>query len=128
MEYSGSLFNTIGCVDHHVSLKFANILHRNLGYLLNRIRTYLQPYPEYNMAAPDTSITVPRDDLDDLYDYNVNDTDDVFRDFNANMDAPIHDEQSRTKTAPKTGADLGIDDEVQIIKKRKPIAKLDENR
>lgn len=77
------------------------------------------------MATVESSITVPRDDLDDLYNYDIDNTDDVFRDFEANMDGPI---QPKPSNAPKTGADLGIDSEVQVVKKRKPIAKLDENR
>ena len=77
------------------------------------------------MAAVESSIAIPRDDLDDLYNYDIDNTDDVFRDFEANMDAPA---QPKPSSAPKTGADLGIDSEVQVVKKRKPIAKLDEDR
>ena len=77
------------------------------------------------MAAVEGSIAVPKDDLDDLYNYDIDNTEDVFRDFEANMDAPV---QPKPSIAPKTGADLGIDTEVQVVKKRKPIAKLDENR
>ena len=80
------------------------------------------------MTLPDISIAIPRDDLDDLYNYNVDNADDVFRDFNANLDAPVHNEQSETTRARNTGTDLGIDNEVQIVKQRKPVAKLDENK
>ncbi|KAL9122056.1 MAG: hypothetical protein Q9187_001392 [Circinaria calcarea] len=77
------------------------------------------------MAGIESSIAIPRDDLDDLYNYDIDNTDDVFREFEANMEAPV---QSKPGNAPKPGADLGIDSEVQVVKKRKPIAKLDENR
>ncbi|KAL9106656.1 MAG: hypothetical protein Q9187_008532 [Circinaria calcarea] len=69
------------------------------------------------MAGIESSIAIPRDDIDN--------TDDVFREFEANMEAPV---QPKPGNAPKPGADLGIDSEVQVVKKRKPIAKLDENR
>lgn len=65
--------------------------------------------------------------LDDLLDNNVNPLD-VFRDVDTNMDV-----LSRRKSSP--GADIsnsisaiGIDEEIQVKKKRKPIPKLDESR
>lgn len=67
------------------------------------------------------------DALDDLLDYNVNQND-IFRDVDTNMDV-----LSRRKASP--GADIstsipgiGIDEEIQVKKKRKPIPKLDESR
>ncbi|MCJ1281224.1 chromosome segregation in meiosis- protein [Xylographa opegraphella] len=78
------------------------------------------------MPAPTsttTSLPPPGDDLDDLFNYDV-ETDDVFRDYNPAMDAPV---QSTTPPQPKA-TDLGIDEEIQVTKKRKPIAKLDETR
>lgn len=77
------------------------------------------------MAAIESNIAIPRDDIDDLYNYDIDNTDDVFREFETNMEAPV---QPKPGNAPKTGADLGIDSEVQVVKKRKPVAKLDENR
>ena len=76
--------------------------------------------PGVNTAAV---VAAPHDDLDDLYDYSV-DAEDVFRDFQPTMDAPL---PNLAPTRPKA-ADLGIDEEIQVAKKRAPIAKLDENR
>lgn len=66
---------------------------------------------------------VPGDDLDDLFDYDVN-RDDVLRDVDPNMDAPIVPKLS----GEKENALVGIDEEVKIIKQRKPVPKLDEPR
>ena len=75
-------------------------------------------------AATTTSTAQPADELDDLFNYDVDD--DVFADYQHNMDAPLTDNKT-SSAAPKV-ADLGIDEEIQVVKKRKPIAKLDENR
>lgn len=75
-------------------------------------------------AATTASAAPPPDDLDDLFNYDVDD--DVFADLQPNMDAPPIAAKS-SSTAPQV-ADLGIDEEIQVVKKRKPIAKLDENR
>ena len=77
------------------------------------------------MPGEDSSagVTVPHDDLDDLYDYSV-DTEDVLREFQPTMDAPLPNLPS---TKPKA-TDLGIDEEIQVAKKRTPIAKLDVHR
>ncbi|MCJ1321699.1 chromosome segregation in meiosis- protein [Xylographa vitiligo] len=70
------------------------------------------------MPAPITTSPPPaRDDLDDLFNYDV-DTDDVFRDYHPAMDAPA---QTTSPSRPKA-TDLGIDEEIQVAKKRKPIA------
>ena len=90
-----------------------------------------QPHKQYckhEMAAKDTTVAVPRDDLDDLFDYGVNDADDPFREFNANLNAPIQEDPSRTSKVTKRGADLGIDTEIKVTKKRAPTAKLNEDR
>lgn len=69
----------------------------------------------------------PRDDLDDLFNYDAS-MDDAFRDTNNKSDIPTADQaQTRRKNA-YGGADLGIDEEIKITKKRQPIAKLDEAR
>jgi len=75
-------------------------------------------------AATTTSAAPPPDDVDDLFNYDVDD--DVFADFQPNMDVPPIAAKNPS-AAPKV-ADLGIDEEIQVVKKRKPIAKLDENR
>ncbi|MCJ1431128.1 chromosome segregation in meiosis- protein [Xylographa pallens] len=77
------------------------------------------------MPAQTTTASPPAasDDLDDLFNYDV-DTDDVFRDYNPAMDAPVRN----TSPARPKATDLGIDEEIQVAKKRRPIAKLDENR
>lgn len=71
-----------------------------------------------------------RDELDDLFDYNVT-LDDVFRDVDTNMQAPTAQNAtaipSRTKPSQKIDS-LGIDEEVKVQKKRAPIPKLDEER
>jgi len=68
----------------------------------------------------------PRDELDDLFDYDVNMTD-VFRDLDTNLNAPVN------RVLPNAGGKsgdigLGIDEEIKVAKKRKPIVKLDEAR
>ena len=77
------------------------------------------------MPAQTTTASPPPagDDLDDLFNYDV-ETDDVFRDYNPAMDAPVRS----TSPARAKVTDLGIDEEIQVARKRKPIAKLDENR
>ena len=80
------------------------------------------------MATTDSAVAVPRDDLDDLFDYDVNDADDPFREFNANLNAPIQEDPSGTSKASRKGTDLGIDNEIKVVKKRAPIARLDEDR
>ena len=68
------------------------------------------------------------DDLDDLFDYNVN-TDDVFRDVDTNMNVPARAGSVAPRPAqPDSGAGLGIDEEIQVVKTRKPVPKLDEDR
>ncbi|MCJ1379313.1 chromosome segregation in meiosis- protein [Xylographa soralifera] len=59
-------------------------------------------------AQTSTSPPPAGDDLDDLFNYDVN-TDDVFRDYNPAMDAPARP----TSPARPSAADLGIDEEIQ---------------
>lgn len=68
---------------------------------------------------------MPGDVLDDLLDYDV-DTNNVFRDIDTNMD--ISKRASPPARRIESDSGLGIDEELKIAKKRKPIAKLDENR
>lgn len=63
-----------------------------------------------------------RDELDDLFNYDPKD-DDVFKPVESNLDELITLSPKRPKPA-----DLGIDEEIQVAKKRKPIPKLDEDR
>ena len=68
------------------------------------------------------------DDLDDLFDYNV-DADDVFRDVETNLGNPIRGATAAPAPAQRNiGAGLGIDEEIKVAKTRKPIPKLDEDR
>ena len=93
------------------------------GYWKTLRSSFLQPQSKMPAQTTTVSPSPAGDDLDDLFNYDV-ETDDVFRDYNPAMDAPV---RSTSPARPKT-TDLGIDEEIQITKKRKPIAKLDENR
>jgi hypothetical protein len=57
---------------------------------------------------------------DGLYDYGVDD-DNLFQEFEPRLNAKPTVETTKT-------ADLGIDEEIQVKKKRTPIAKLDETK
>ncbi len=72
------------------------------------------------------ALAVPADDLDDLFDYDVNM--DLLRDVDTNMDAPAAPKLP-TKTSGKESAiGLGIDEEIKVTKQRKPVPQLDEAR
>lgn len=78
---------------------------------------------------PDMSTNGPgpaNDDLDDLFDYNVN-MDDVFRDANVSMNVEDKAQDAQPKSKDK-GLGLGIDEEIKVTKKRQPVPKLDDNR
>ena len=79
------------------------------------------------MSTHENGPSAPDDDLDGLYSYDVN-MDNAFQEFNADMEAPPTGESGGKARNVKKGADLGIEDVVHVAKKRKPIAKLDENR
>lgn len=70
---------------------------------------------------------MPRDALDDLLDRPAEERD-VFRDVDTNMDVPMRKKNSTVTHASDGAFGLGIDEEVKISKKRKPIAKLDDDR
>ena len=74
------------------------------------------------MMPPKASGNAPADDLDDLFNYDVN-PEDVFRPFDTSLDVP----SAPQKDEPHK-ADLGIDEEIKPIRKRKPAPKLDEDR
>ena len=67
------------------------------------------------------------DDLDDLYNYDI-DADDAFRDFDADLTVPKSKETSKKPNAGTVDDVLGIKGEVKVAKKRAPVAKLDEAR
>ncbi len=65
------------------------------------------------------------DDLDDLFNYDVGD---AFRDVDTNIDVSAPQEPASGARGKENVADLGIDEEIKVIKKRAPVPKLDENR
>lgn len=69
----------------------------------------------------------PHDDLDDLFNYDV-DLGDVFGEVDTNMDVPVKKTSSSKAGAKENSTNLGIDEEIKITKKRRPVVKLDEER
>ena len=68
------------------------------------------------------------DDLDDLFNYDVNDENDPFSD-NYKVPGKIYTPKEPGNKGSRIGAGLGIDEEVEVTKKlRVPRVKLDENR
>lgn len=67
------------------------------------------------------------DALDHLLDQRREDRD-VFRDVDTNMDVSARRKMPTAAQAIDSAFGLGIDEEVKISKKRKPVAQLDENR
>ena len=78
-------------------------------------------------ARPGSAAAPRRDDLDDLFDYDV-DLGDVFGDVDTNMDAPAIQMSSSKAGAKENNTGLGIDEAIKIAKKRRPVVKLDESR
>ena len=76
------------------------------------------------VEARNTPPTVT-DDLDVLFDFEVSD---VFRDVNMNLDAPAKRPSFEGSGKKDVAVGLGIDEEIKVVKKRAPVAKLDENR
>jgi len=80
-------------------------------------------------ADPITSSTV-----DELFDFGSSDDEDPFKDKKSRNPRDNKTTLSprptkrKAEDAEEPGADLGLDEEVKITKKRKPIAKLDEAR
>lgn len=73
-----------------------------------------------------TRSSPPIDDIDDsLFNYDV---DDAFRDVDTSMDVPLGQKPAIRTDGKKNGANLGIDEEIKVTKKRIPVPKLDENR
>ena len=67
------------------------------------------------------------DVLDDLLDYDANEND-VFRDVDTNMDVPSRSKKLSGLGKNMNTSGLGIDEEIQIKKKRRPVVKLDQER
>lgn len=70
---------------------------------------------------------MPGDALDDLLDDDEV-ANDIFRDVDTNMNIPSRRKAPSETDGPENSLGLGIDEEVKITKKKKPIVKLDENR
>ena len=75
------------------------------------------------MPSDETSGNAPADELDDLFNYDV-DPDDPFRPSDTTLQTAAASKQPQD--APK--ADLGIDEEIKPIRRRTPIPKLDQDR
>jgi replication fork protection complex subunit Csm3/Swi3 len=77
-------------------------------------------------VASDVRPTVERDDLDDIFNYDAG-IDATFnqsrQDWTAQDDANNNDTNRQPHDVPEN-----IDEEVKVTKKRKPVAKLDEER
>lgn len=67
------------------------------------------------------------DILDDLLDFDTNNND-IFRDVDISMDLPSRGKSSVQSENSKDVSGLGIDEEIQVQKKRKPVVRLDEHR
>lgn len=67
------------------------------------------------------------DILDDLLDFDTNNND-IFRDVDISMDLPSRGKSSLHSENSKDVSGLGIDEEIQVQKKRKPVVRLDEHR
>ena len=84
----------------------------------------------YKMAAVDVGARnappVPAaDDLDNLFDYDVGD---VFKDVDTNIEVPPLRRPTARADGKENAAGLGIDEEIKVIRKKTPVAKLDESR
>lgn len=60
--------------------------------------------------------------------FNETDDEDPFRDFNFDADERTSRKRKADSDSDKENGDLGVDEQIKIAKKRKPTAKLDENR
>ncbi|KAL8729549.1 MAG: hypothetical protein Q9166_004629 [cf. Caloplaca sp. 2 TL-2023] len=77
-------------------------------------------------TVPFTGSDFPADDSGDLFNYSL-DVENIFRDVDTNMDAPTKKQISRADTKDP-GPELGIDEEIKLVRKRQPVPKLDEDR
>ncbi|KAI9721089.1 MAG: hypothetical protein M1812_002570 [Candelaria pacifica] len=67
------------------------------------------------------------DELDDLFNYDAS-IDEAFRNAEHALNGPIASNESNKAGKKGTSAGLGIDEEIKVTRKRKPIAKLDADR
>lgn len=67
------------------------------------------------------------DTLEGLLDFDINNND-IFRDVDISMDLPSRGKSPPRAENSKDLSDLGIDEEIQVQKKRKPIVQLNEHR
>ncbi|MCJ1313518.1 chromosome segregation in meiosis- protein [Agyrium rufum] len=79
------------------------------------------------MANTADGIAMPRDDLDDLLDY-MPGNNDVFGEIDTSMDIPDLPPRRIATNDTNPIANLGIEEEVKVRKKRQPAPKLDEER
>ena len=73
------------------------------------------------------ALALPADDIDDLFDYDVN-MDEVLRDVDPIMDAAAAPRPPAKASGKENTTGLGIDEEIKVVKQRKPVPKLDEGR
>lgn len=67
------------------------------------------------------------DRLEGLLDIDINNND-IFRDVDISMDLPSRGKSPPRAENSKDLSDLGIDEEIQVQKKRKPMVQLNEHR
>ena len=92
-------------------------------------RPYMQDpsAPDPLGPRPRGNTTAPRDELDDLFNYDV-ELVDALQNVNDNNDPSARQHARRRDNELEVGLGLGIDEEVKVRKPRAPIAKLDEER
>lgn len=78
------------------------------------------------LNAPRAPASPSFDGNDDLF--NSADIDEIFREVDTSTKIDIHAANPSKNDSKDSGATLGIDEEVKVSKKRKPIAKLDDAR
>ena len=78
------------------------------------------------LNAPRAPASPSFDDNDDLF--NSADIDEIFQEVDTSTKIDIHATNPSKIDSKASGATLGIDEEVKVTKKRKPIAKLDDAR
>jgi hypothetical protein len=86
--------------------------------------------PEPESRSRNTASQPTGNEIDDLFDYDPG-IDDVFRDIDTNMDVPAttgKGDRSTGRAGTNNSAGLGIDEEVQITRKKRVNVKLDEKR
>lgn len=83
--------------------------------------------PEHPSRVRNVAGSTARDELNDLFNYDAG-IDDVFRDVDTNMDITTKIAPRQGKDKSDTGVGLGIEEEIKVSRKRRPVAKLDEAR